>query len=200
MSAEGFKIEKYKEVIFLSILVILITGFFVNKLVPIIQHYYNLTQQVEQKKTELDALQLQLKATKEKFEKQNQEKDIVLKKIYVPSESDLDNDSLFHDMNNDIIEMLALNGVKANSVDYSSNPEDDSFISKAEKNMYKVDELKMELISDFTNFDDFLKSLYKYPYFLKFKSIDIVPYQHNPKIIVINFVTRLYGKTMPEGQ
>lgn len=200
MNTEGKKIEKYKELIFLSIFVVLIAIFCINKLIPIIQNYYNLTQQVEQKKAELDTLQMQLKATKEKFEKQNKEKNIIIKKVYSPSESDLDNDSLFHDINNDIIEMITINGVKANSVKYTSNPENDNFISKAEKNMYKVDELKMELISDFTNFEDFLKSLYKYPYFLKFMSIDIVPYQHNPKIIVINFVLRLYGKSMPDGQ
>lgn len=199
MSTE-FKAEKYKEVIALSVLILLLAGFFISKLVPVIQNYYNLTQQVKSAREELSNLKSQLTATKEKYEHQKAENTKVLKNLYAPKETDLDNDSLFHDICNDILEMISLNGIKTNSLKYRSNPEDDSFISTAEKNMYKVDELEFELISDYTNFEDLLRGLYKYPYFLKIMNIKITPYLHNPKIIIINFVTRLYSKSMPDGQ
>lgn len=192
--------DKYKEVIALGILALLLAGFCISKLIPIIQSYYDLTQQVKNAKEELVNLEAQLKATKEKYEQQKRENAKVQKTLYAPTIADLDNDSLFRDMNNDIVEMIALNGIKTNALTYKSNPEDDSFISVADKNMYKVDELNFELVSDYANFENLLRSLYKYPYFLKIKKIKIVPYQHNPKIIIINFVTRLYSKSMPSGQ
>ena len=197
MSKE-FSTEKYKELIALAILAVLLAGFCASKLSPIIQGYFNLTNEVKTTKEELANLESQLRATKEKYAHQKAENAKVLKALYSPSEPDLDNDSLFHDMSNDVIEMISMNGVKTNYVKYKSNPDDDSFISSADKNMYKVDELKFELISDYTNFENLLRSLYKYQYFLKFMSIKIVPYQHNPKIIIIKFVTRLYAKAMPE--
>lgn len=199
MSTES-KTDKYKEVISLGILIILIAAFLISKLVPIIQNYYGLTQQVKSTREELANLKAQLKATKEKFEHQKEENSKVQKILYAPKEPDLDNDSLFHDMNNDIVEMIELNGIKTNSLNFKSNPEDDSFISAAEKNMYKVDELNFELVSDYANFEGLLKSLYKYPYFLKIKRIKIISYQHNPKIIIIKFITRLYSKSMPDEQ
>ena len=199
MSTE-FKPEKYKEVISLSILILLLAGFFINKLIPVIKNYYNLTQQVKAAREELSNLQTQLVSTKEKFEHQKQKNDNILKNLYAPKESDLDNDSMFQTICNDILEMISLNGIKTNSLKYVSNPEDDSFVNTAEHNMYKVDELNFELISDYENFENLLRGLYKYPYFLKIMNIKIVPYQHNPKIIIINFVTRLYSKAMPDGQ
>ena len=52
----------------------------------------------------------------------------------------------------------------------------------------------MEMIASYTNFDNFIKELYKHKHFLDIESFEIVPYKKNRKILLINFKLKLYSQ------
>ena len=51
-----------------------------------------------------------------------------------------------------------------------------------------------EMISSYSNFDNFLKELYKHEHFLDISDIEIVPYGKNRTILVIKFTLKLYAE------
>ena len=63
-----------------------------------------------------------------------------------------------------------------------------------ECNQYNVARLKMEMIANYVNYDNFLKELYKHEHFLDIQSVEIVPYKKNKKILLISFNLKVYAK------
>ena len=52
----------------------------------------------------------------------------------------------------------------------------------------------MEMIGNYSNYDNFLKEMYKHEHFLDIQSAEIVPYKKNKRILLINFKVKLYAK------
>ena len=52
----------------------------------------------------------------------------------------------------------------------------------------------MEMIANYTNYNNFIKELYKHEHFLDIQSVEIVPYRRNKQILLINFKLKLYSQ------
>jgi len=193
----NINMEKYKDVILYGVLILLVTFFCLSKLIPIIQQNISLNTQIRQTKTEIKTLEEKLNAIRNQYEKNTTPKTLSFKKIYSPKDINLDSSELFYDINNDLIEMAQLNGVKIQTIEYKDPPADDLFLKK-EPTKYSVSEINMNLITDYLNFENFLRSIYKYPYYINIQNIEIVPYKNNPKIIIITLTLRLYAFSTPQ--
>ena len=130
------------------------------------------------------------------------------KKIYTPLEGGTDTDSAFAVLLDDIIEIARKNHIKTHSIQSSDNPPEDIFIQKGE-GKYNAQKLTLKVVSDYTDFESFLRDIFSYNYVININELEIYPYEKNKRILLINLVMTLYsakgntnpgGKPAPEGE
>ena len=118
------------------------------------------------------------------------------KKIYSPTEDNIENDTLFFTLYSDVIEMVRANTIKIKSIDYQYNPQGDIFVSQGE--MYFVCDVNMEIVSNYVSLGKLIQDIYQYPYYIRINNIDVVPYAKDKKILLSNISLRLYAHTSPD--
>ena len=192
--------EKYKK--YYGIIIFVIVLF-----LSIYISFSHLTQKFEEletSKTNLENAQAALadiQNKKDKVERRiKQLRDVIQschKNIYSPVESDVESDTLFFTLYNDLIDMIRKNSVKIKSIDYEYNPESDEFVKEG-KDKYFVCDLNMELVSNFVNLGKLIQDIYQYPYYMKIINIKVTPYQQDKKVLVTNLNLRLYAHTTPD--
>ncbi len=126
----------------------------------------------------------------------------MVKKIYTPLEGGTDTDSAFAVLLDDIIEIARKNHIKTHSIQSSDNPPEDIFIQKGE-GKYNAQRLTLKVVSDYTDFEGFLRDLFSYNYLININELEIYPYEKNKRILLINLAITLYsakGNASPEGK
>ena len=166
---------------------------------PKVEEVNTLKSDIENKKQELEGLQNKLNIVKAKIKRIKNSISTSQKKIYSPIESDLGNETLFFTLYNDVIEMIHANSVKIKSIDYTYNPETDSFV-KFGKDVYFVCDVNMELVSNYVNLGKFIQDIYQYPYYIKINEMEVKPYEKDKKILITTLSLRLYAHTEPEAE
>lgn len=164
---------------------------------PKVSELNDLQTQAENKQQEADGLQRKLEIVQQKIKKIKNSIISSQKKIYSPIESDLGNETLFFTLYNDVIEMIHANSVKIKSIDYTYNPETDSFV-KFGKDVYFVCDVNMELVSNYVNLGKLIQDIYQYPYYIKINEMEVKPYEKDKKILITTLSLRLYAHTAPE--
>ncbi len=193
--------EKYKKYygVMAFAAAVLLLFFGIYKIVgPKVEEVNTLKSDIESKQQELDGLQNKLNIVKAKIKKIKNSISTSQKKIYSPIESDLGNETLFFTLYNDVIEMIHANSVKIKSIDYTYNPETDSFV-KFGKDVYFVCDVNMELVSNYVNLGKFIQDIYQYPYYIKINEMEVKPYEKDKKILITTLSLRLYAHTEPEN-
>ena len=51
----------------------------------------------------------------------------------------------------------------------------------------------MKIVSDYSDFEGFIRDLYAYNYLININNIEIYPYQKNKRILLINLTLTLYS-------
>jgi hypothetical protein len=169
-------------------------GYVAPKIVNNVQTYRsvqadNVTKEstLQEKNSELDALK---KKAQEEKEKENSSSD---KPFYKPVMTGLDTEAVIAGEFAEILRLVRANQIKVRSIKYDYDPQDDAFVQGA-GDKYNVARLNMEMISNYSNYDNFLKEMYKHDHFLDIQSAEIVPYKKNKKVLLINFRVKLYAK------
>ena len=117
------------------------------------------------------------------------------KKIYYPTEADLDKESLFFTLYTDIIDVAKQNNIKIRSIDYNYYPKNDPFVTEGGRENYFVCDLDMKLVSNYKELRNFVEALFQYPYYVKFNNLSVQPYKTDKKILLSDFSIRLYAHT-----
>lgn len=156
----------------------------------------NVNDQVVRKEKEFSTKVDQKKIVERKLVQIKTASTSIQKKVYSPLDSDLGNDTLFFTLYNDLIEMVRSNSIKIKSMEYKYNPEDDSFVQHG-KDAYFVCEVKMELVSNYTNLGKLIQDLIQYPYYTRIMSLSVNPYTKDKKVLISNLCVRLYAHTAP---
>jgi hypothetical protein len=189
--------EKLKQFI-VPIAIVFLTlvgvGYIAPKIIENVQGYQAVTAEnvtkestLQQKTSELETLKRKAESDKEK---ENKSAD---KPFYKPVMEGLDTEAVIAGEFAEILRLVRANQIKVRSIKYDYDPSDDAFVQGA-GDKYNVARLNMEMISNYTNYDNFLKELYKHDHFLDIQSAEIVPYKKNKKILLINFRVKLYAK------
>ena len=129
-------------------------------------------------------------AEQAKKEAENQK---VEKPFYKAIDSGMDTEAVIAGEFSEILELIRANKIKVRSIKYDYNPQDDNFV-KGAGTKYNAARLNMEMIGSYSDYDSFLRELYKHEHFLDIQSVEIVPYRKNKKILLINFNLKLYSK------
>lgn len=186
-------VNNFKSVVIIIIASLLVFGFALSRVIPVVQNitkydadYKSAETSLSDKKRTLENLQAKTKETKT-------EKVVALKNFYKPIEQGLDPESIIAGAFTHILEIMNDYSIKARSIQYEYQPQDDNFVKNA-ADQYNVATLNAEMIATYKNFESFLKELYKHEHFLNIASVEVVPYSKDKKILVIKLKVRLYAK------
>lgn len=115
------------------------------------------------------------------------------KELFKPLESGMDPENVLASEFNEILSLITMNTIKTRSVQYSYDPADDNFV-KGAASKYSVCKLDMQMIATYTNFKNFMQELYKHEHYLDIAKIEIIPYNKNKTILLINLQLKLYAE------
>ena len=158
----------------------------VSKILEIQENYKTQTSSLADAERKLEEL-------KKDAERKEAEDENVLKMFFKPISDGLDTEAAISDEFGEILQIMRDNKIKARSVKYDYDPQDDNFVKNA-GNKYHVCRVTAEMIANYANFAGFLRELYKHEHFLDITSIEILPYQKNKRILLINLQFKLYAQ------
>lgn len=184
--------KKYKDLILWTILLILCFIAMAYFTKPQIGKIISLEKGIREKTVQVADLQRQLDSLKQSQAATDSNALTQTKKIYKPEISSGEAESSFAVLLDDLIDMAKYNGIKIYSIKYDYNPAEDDFVKNA-ASQYNVCLLNMQLVSDYTDLESFLKELYKYPYLINIDKLEITPYPKDKKIILSVLQLKLYA-------
>ncbi len=152
--------------------------------------------EIEMKEQSIQEKQAKLNEYKRKEQEEAaKEKDSATaqKPFYKPIESGMDTEAVIAGEFAEILQLVRANKIKVRSIKYDYDPKDDAFVQGAGEK-YNVARLTMEMVTNYSDYDNFLKEMYKHKHFLDIQSAEIVPYKKNKKVLLINFKVKLYAK------
>lgn len=147
------------------------------------------TETLQQKQAKLD--EYKRKEAEEKAKEEEMAK--TQKPFYKPIETGMDTEAVIAGEFAEILQLIRANQIKVRAIKYDYDPSDDNFVQGA-KEKYNVARLNMEMIANYSNYDNFLKEMYKHQHFLDLQSVEIVPYKKNKRVLLINFKLKLYAQ------
>lgn len=191
--------EKLKQFLVpIALLVMIIVGlvYGAQKIMENMQSLTNVKQEIVTKTDTVKQKEAKLaeyKRQEEEEKAKDNESANGQKPFYRPIESGMDTEAVIAGEFAELLEHIRANKIKVRSIKYEYDPADDNFV-KGAKDKYNVARLNMEMISNYSDYDNFLKEMYKHEHFLDIQSAEIVPYKKNKKILLINFKIKLYAK------
>lgn len=190
------KLQKYLIPIVLLIVTVGIIALLVPKISENINSYKDLNSGIEGLKTQVTDKTNTLNEMQKKLDdalEKEREIEQGAKPFYKPIEAGLDTEAVIAGEFAEILELIRANKIKVRTIKYDYNPADDEFVKNGPEK-YNCARLNMEMITSYSDFDNFLKELYKHKHFLDIQSFEIVPYKKNRKILLINFKLKLYSR------
>ena len=191
-------LKKFKIALAILGLSVLISIALIAKTVPEIQKIVQIQQDTKTKSGELTDAERKLAELKSAAEKREVQDSNVLQMFFKPVSEGLDTEAAISDEFGEILQLMRDNKVKARSVKYDYDPQDDNFVKNA-ANKYHVCRVSAEMVANYADFANFVRELYKHEHFLDISKIEIVPYQKNKKILLVSFQIKLYAQRDPSS-
>lgn len=197
---EEYKVYLKKFKVAVSILVgsIVVVIFLISKIIPEIQNIFKIQEEYKTQTAALADAERKLKTLQDNAEAQKQEDANILKAFFKPIGGGTDTESVISDEFGEILQLMRENKIKARSLKYDYDPQDDNFVKNA-GNKYHVCKVTAEMIANYANFENFLRDLYKHEHFLDISNIEILPYEKNKRILLINLQIKLYAQRDPSS-
>ena len=188
--------KKFQIAIAILVLTVIVFAFLVSKIVPVVQNILNIQEQYKTQTESLADSERKLAGLKADAEKKKEEEANVLKAFFKPIEMSLDTEAVMSDEFGEILQLLRDNKIKTRSVKYEYDPQDDNFVKNV-GDRYGACRLNIEMVANYSNLENFLRELYKHEHFLDISKIEIVPYDKNKRILLINLQIKLYAQKDP---
>ncbi len=190
------KLKQFMIPIVLIVLIVVGIGYIAPKIWENYSGYTSLQSEVATKEASIQEKKLKIEQYKRKEqeekdkEKENQK---LGKPFYKPVMTGLDTEAVIAGEFAEILQLVRANQIKVRSIKYDYDPSDDNFVKSA-GSQYNVARLNMEMVGNYSNYDNFLKEMYKHEHFLDIQTAEIVPYKKNKRVLLINFKVKLYAK------
>lgn len=165
----------------------------IAKTVPVINNILQIQEDYKTQSAALVDAERKLTELKADAQKKEAEDENILKMFFKPISDGLDTEAAISDEFGEILQIMRDNKIKARSVKYDYDPQDDNFVKNV-GNKYHVCRVTAEMIANYADFAGFLRELYKHEHFLDITNIEIAPYQKNKRILLINLQFKLYAQ------
>lgn len=185
-------IKKY--IIFIGLIVAVIAlGFYL--VIPNISNYFSEQSSIKTKKEKINDLKKNIesaKIAKAKTERKKEEP-VITKLIYEPEYKTADSGINFNGMLETILELAKQAGLKVKTIEFKNIPESDLVIQN-HASEYDATLLDAQFIGNYTQFQSFMREIYRHQYLIGINNFKIVPYEYNKKILIIDMTLSLYMK------
>lgn len=156
--------------------------------------------ELQQKKSELENIQQEYETKKAARQRELQAKKTEKKAqsgkvIYEISGQQFTPEASFGMMFDSLLQNITSNGVRIRSIDYNYQPQDDKILL-ANAPGYNACELTFITVSNYSQLQNFFKSIAKESYLSNVYEVYIEPYDRNKTILISKFKVRLYTKTI----
>lgn len=198
--AEDYKVYMKKFKIALSVFIgsIVVFGILLSKIVPEIQRIADIQNQHKTQSSTLADAERKLQGLKDNIEAKKIENANMVKAFFKPINGGTDTESVISDEFTEILQLVRENKIKTRSIKYDYDPQDDNFVKNV-GNKYHVCRITAEMVANYSNFENFLRELYKHEHFLEIAKIEIVPYEKNKRILLVNLQIKLYAQRDPSS-
>ena len=194
MAVETEKLKKFKNaLLILGLPDFVVIYLMVTVIVPKLQSIGTISTEYGTQSSSYSDKERTLDSLKQAAMKANDMNMSDVKEMYKPIEAGLDAESIVASQFNDILKLLRSNSIKTKSVQYNYNPADDLFVKGAGDKL-SVCKLDMQLVANYKNLENFLRDLHKHKHFLNISKIEILPYEKNKTILIINLQLKLYAQ------
>ena len=120
--------KKFKTVILIVVLTLIVFGYIVSKIVPVVTDIYKMSQDYKTAVTTLADKERTLKNLQEKTAKAEAENQNTIKAVYKPIEQGMDTESIIANEFAEILTLIRGNAIKTRSIKYEYDPKDDNFV------------------------------------------------------------------------
>ena len=189
-------LKKFQIAVIIFVAALLLAGFLIYKTVPLVQQIFDLQEQYKTQSSALVDAERQLENLKAEVARKEAENETALKLFFKPINEGLDAEASISDEFGEILQLLRENKIKTRSVQYEYDPKDDNFVKNIPYR-YHVCRITSEMVASYASFANFLRELYKHEHFLDISKIEIVPYDKNKRILLINLQIKLYAQKDP---
>jgi len=127
---------------------------------------------------------------KEKVEESNSS----LKAFYKPVNEGLDSEAAIAEEFAEILQVMRDNKIKTRAIKYDYDLQNEDNFVKNLPNKFHVCRITSDMIGTYTQFESFLRDLYRHEHFLDISTIKIVPYDKDKKILLVSLQLKLYAQ------
>ena len=198
MEKYSIYINKFRIALGILAATLVIFAFLASKIFPEISKINEAQSTYKSTSASLVDAERKLENLKKAKEKSEENETNLLKAFFKPINGGPDTESAISDEFGEILQIMRENKIKARSFKYDYDPEDDNFVSHV-GNKYHVCRVSADLIGTYTEFENFLRELFKHEHFLEISSIEIKPYQKNKRILLISMQIKLYAQRDPSS-
>lgn len=193
-------LKKFQLALFIVILSIASVVFLVTHTFPEFQKITDIQKNYKNQTKSLADAEQRLASLNETLEKEKAQDSEIVKAFFKPAASSEDNEAAISEEFEEILQLLRENKIKTRTLKFEPEPKDDQFVQHV-FDRYYVSKVTADMIATYTDFENFLRDLYKHEHFLEISRIEIKPYDRNKRILLINFQLKLYaqkvGSSMP---
>ena len=186
-------IKKFQIAILILVASIAGCAFLVMKTVPEFQKVADIQANYKQQTDALADAERQLSDLNDTLAKEKADDEKVVKAFFKPANYNVDNDTAISEEFNEILQLLRENKIKTRVLKFDPDPKDDNFVMHLASKYY-VSRMSAEMIATYTDFENFLRDLYKHEHFLEISQIEIKPYERNKRILLISLQIKLYAQ------
>ena len=198
MEKYNIYLKKFQVAVAILAITLLVFIGMIAKTIPSVNNIFEIQNNYKSQSDALADAERKLAELKAEALKQESEDESIFSMFFKPVNNGLDTEAAISDEFGEILQLIRDNKIKARSVKYDYDPQDDNFVKNV-GSKYHVCRVTAEMIASYANFAGFLRELYKHEHFLDISSIEIVPYQKNKRILLINLQFKLYAQKDAES-
>lgn len=187
---------KFKVAIGILAGILVISIFILSKVIPQFQNIKSIQENYKMTSATLVDSERRLADLKASKEKADESESNLLKAFFRPISGGVDTESVISDEFGEILQIMRENKIKARAFQYEYDPKDDNFV-KFVGHKYHVCRVSADMVANYTQFENFLRDLFKHEHFLEISTIEITPYKKNKRILLINLKFKLYAQRDP---
>lgn len=193
---EDYKIKLKKFQVSLLILVfgVLLFILLLVQVVPKLLSIVKLENDTKSASVALADSERKLENMRKEMTEKADESNSSLKSFYKPVNEGLDSEAAIAEEFAEILQVMRDNKIKTRAIKYDYDLQNEDNFVKNLPNKFHACRITCEMIGTYTQFESFMRDLYRHEHFLDISTVKIVPYEKDKRILLVSLQLKLYAQ------